>query len=102
MRVLAAANPKHPSETLTLTFDFGRDLGSNTLVSAATVCLNALGVSDPSPSAVVSGSATISGTVVSQKVIGGLSGATYELQVTAVDSAGNVLLYSQLLPVISL
>ena len=102
MRVLAAANPKHPSETLTLTFDFGRDLGTNSLVSAATVCLNALGVSDPTPSAVISGTSLISGTVVSQKVVGGLSGATYELQVTAVDSAGNVLLYSQLLPVVSL
>ena len=102
MRVLLAANPKHPSETLTLTFDFGRDLGANTISSASVVCLNALGVSDPTPSAVISGSATFSGSVVSQKVTGGLSGATYEFQATAVDSGGNSILYSQLLPVISL
>lgn len=101
MRLISLFPLKHPTEVQALTFDFTGVAGTAALASATVAALNGLGVVDPSPAGILSGAATVSGLVVTQKVIGGLSGATYELQCTATDTAGNSFLLSALLPVIS-
>lgn len=79
--------PKDPQEIKTIIFDFTNQLGTHTLASATLV----VGVSkgtDPSPSAMLSGSPTVSGAYVRQRVVDGVLGVSYKLTCVGTDSAG--------------
>lgn len=95
--------PKGPSETYPVGMDFGPVLAScvpqgQTLVSATcTITVNT--GNDPTPSTVLSGVPSVSGTVAYQTVTGGLAGTTYQLLFTGTSSSGLVLQGSSILPV---
>jgi hypothetical protein len=69
---------KDPAEIINLTFDFGALSGtvSNPVMGIVVESGNI----DNTPSAMLSGSAQISGAVVTQKIIGGQAGTTYKLR----------------------
>lgn len=70
--------PKHPDEILMLGFDFAH---LATEVSAPLVSAERYdGTADESPGALLVGAPTVAGTVVTQKVSGGLHGCTYLLR----------------------
>lgn len=89
---MLAFSQKAPDEIWIVGIDFSPQLASGaTIASCAVTIATALGSTDPNPSAVLSGSASLSGTVVSQLVHAGLSGQTYILFFDATCSNGEVL-----------
>lgn len=84
--------PKRLGETIVLNpWNFLSLLGVSETISSATVTASVYSGVDANPSAMISGSATISGAVVSQKIVGGVVGVIYELLCAAVTSAGQTL-----------
>ena len=82
--------PKDPTEVLELTMDFTLWLqAGETIVSCPWVCTVSNGT-DPSPSAMLSGSPTIAAGLVKHDVRGGLDGVTYLFEATATTSLGHV------------
>lgn len=81
--------PIQQDEIKSVVFDFSNEGVSGTLVSADVEAVLSTGT-DPSPSTVVSGSATIDGLTVIQSVQYQVPNATYLLRCTATDSAGLV------------
>ena len=84
---------KRIGETVFLkpSFDFISALApTETLLTAVVVATVYSGV-DPNPSAIISGSAAISGTQVTQLVTGGVSGTIYGLVCTVTTSLGQTL-----------
>ena len=77
-------------ETYPAEFNFGLYLAVGETISGATSTATVFAGSDPSPSSILDGSPTISGTVVTQKVYGGVSGVIYNVTVVVTTSAGNV------------
>lgn len=71
-------DPKDPEEVIPLAFDFSKLAAS--IVSPVVTITRHDGAADATPSAMLSGSPTISGTTVVQKIIGGVSGCTYALR----------------------
>lgn len=72
-------------------FNFTSQLAVGETISSATVTASVYTGVDANPSAIISGSATISGAVVSQKITGGVLGVIYELLCAAVTSAGQTI-----------
>ena len=69
-------------------FDFSAELAiAETIASASTAATTYSGT-DPAPSAIISGAATISGGKVTQAITGGIVGTTYLLKCSAVTSLG--------------
>ena len=79
--------PIQTGEEKPVAFDFTDEEVSGSIVSAV-VSVSLKSGTDPSPSAVISGSASISGMRVIQKVVYQVDGAVYLLQCVATDSAG--------------
>lgn len=75
--------PKLLNDTRTYTFDFSSMLGSGESISAATCTCLVYSGSDPSPSSLVNGSASISSPLVSQSFTGGTLGTIYEVRCVA-------------------
>ena len=70
-------------------FDFGQVLSpSETLTTASCSVIIMSGI-DNNPSAILTGSAAITGSVANQRVTGGLSEVTYRLIMTVTTSLGN-------------
>ena len=82
---------KHSGETVSEVFDFTSRLALGETISSATVTAAVYSGSDSSPSALISGSASISAGKVTQKVTGGTLGVTYTLTCTAITSASQTL-----------
>lgn len=97
---LTTFEPKLNAETVTETFDFSSRLAVSETLSTASVAATVYSGTDASPSAVISGSATISGTQVTQKVTGGIEGNVYILACTVTTSAGQTLVISGFLPIV--
>ena len=91
---------KRAGETRLLAFDFGSLLAAGETVSTQTVAATVYTGTDASPSGVISGSATASGSVVSQKVTGGTAGNIYNLICTITTSAGQTLKIAGLLAIL--
>ncbi len=91
---------KLAGETKSITFDFTSLLASGETISTQVVAASVYSGTDATPSALISGSATASGAVVTQKVTAGTVGVIYELDCTITTSAGQTLLLSGLLAVI--
>lgn len=82
------APSKFLGETLTLPFDFTSTLAVGETISTKSVTATVYSGTDATPAAVISGSATSSGTIVSQKITGGALGVIYELLCQITTSAG--------------
>lgn len=82
---------KRASETRNEVFDFTSSLAAGETISSASTAATVYTGTDASPSAVVSGAATISGTKVTQKLTAGTVGVVYELVCTATTSLSQVL-----------
>jgi hypothetical protein len=91
---------KKPTETVTIVFDFASHLGAGEGISSASVNVMALSGTDASPNALLSGAAVTSGSVVSQKITGGVNGVTYAISVTIQTQSGLVFTESGLLSVV--
>lgn len=87
-------------ETVKLTFDFLSRLAAGETILSAGCTASVYSGTDATPSAIISGSATASGSVVTQAIVGGTLGVTYELLCSAVTSAGQTLQLSGYLVVV--
>lgn len=86
-------------ETKNLVFDFLSQIALGETISSASVTATVYSGTDATPSSLISGSASISGSQVTQKVTGGVLGVTYNLTCTAITSAGQTLSISGFLTV---
>ena len=82
---------KHTSETISQVFDFISLLAIGETLSTASVAATVYSGTDASPSSIISGSASISGTKVTQLITGGTLGVTYSLVCTVTTSASQTL-----------
>lgn len=83
--------PKTVSEQILVPFDFTSRLAAGETISTKAVTCTTWSGTDASPSSMISGAATSSGSVVSQLVINGASGVTYYLLCTITTSLGQQL-----------
>lgn len=81
--------PKLATETVLVDFPFTLPVGVT--ISSATVAALVYSGTDASPSSLISGSDTTSGSVVSQLITGGTAGNIYQLLCTATCSDSQVL-----------
>lgn len=93
-------SPKYTGDTLTLSFDFAAQLASGETISTQVVTATVYSGTDGSPSAIISGSASASGSIVSQKVTAGTAGVIYDLLCSVTTSAGQTLGLSAYLAVV--
>ncbi len=82
---------KAAGETQTYVFDFTSRLSIGETLLTAAVAATVWSGDDPLPSAIISGSASIAGPKVSQKVTAGVTGTVYDLVCTVTTSAGQTL-----------
>jgi len=80
--------PLEVGEIKEVRFDFSTEAASATTLSAPTVTCVVLDGVDASPSAILSGSPTVSGKDVVQRIQPGVVGCTYKLHAFATDSSG--------------
>lgn len=92
---------KFDSETLLLTFDFQADLAVGETLSGPTIAASVYSGTDASPSAIITGSATVSGATVTQKFTGGTVGNIYYVVCTVATSLSQVLQRSGFLTIVS-
>lgn len=85
---------KLAGETKVYTFDFSSALANGETLSAPAVTASVYSGTDAAPSSLISGVASASGAVVSQKITGGTLGVLYELLCTVTTSLGQTLLLS--------
>ena len=88
-------NVKDPSESVLLTFNFGPDLPSGTILfGTPAVSVSVIQGTDPSPAAILNGVAGFDSTTtqVVVPVTGGVSGTFYEVAVTCATNNGNLTL----------
>lgn len=81
-------------------FDFTSKLAVGETISTATVTAAVYSGVDASPSAIISGSASISGAQVTQKLTAGTAGVIYKLTCSITTSASNTLILTAFLAVI--
>ena len=74
--------------------------GVTDTLSSATVSVAVYSGTDPTPSAILSGSATVSGNLVTQKVTGGVVGTTYLLTCSAATTQSAASILTALLTII--
>ena len=79
--------PKTAAELVKRRFDFATE---TTPLTSPTVTVTVYAGTDASPSALLSGSASVDGSDVVQNFTGGTEGVIYKLVVTATDSAAVV------------
>lgn len=80
--------PKSPDEIISVTFPFLSQVPAGETISSATVTCAVYSGTDASPSSMISGSDTITGTNVIQKITGGVEGVIYYLVCEANTSGG--------------
>ena len=90
---------KRAGEIRTLTFDFANLLATAETISTQSVAATVYTGTD-APSGVISGSASVVNSIVSQKVTGGTAGNIYNLICTITTSAGQTLKISGLLAIL--
>lgn len=83
---------KSSAETIKQVFDFVSRLAVSETISTAAVTATVHSGTDASPSSLISGSASISGTKVTQTLTAGIEGVTYLLTCTVTTSAGQTLI----------
>ena len=86
--------PKRLGETIIPNpspFNFTSQLAVGETINSATVTASVYTGVDANPSSIISGAATISGAIVSQKLTGGVVGVIYELLCAAVTNLGQTI-----------
>lgn len=79
---------KTASETVAVSFDFASEYAIGETVASASVGAAVYSGIDATPSALLSGTPTLSGAVVTQTLAGGVVGVTYLITATALSSLG--------------
>jgi len=92
--------PKQVLETQRLQFDFISDLAEGETISTQSCACVVYSGTDASPSNVISGSATASGTVVTQLITGGTLGVIYTITCSITTSLGQTLKQSGQLAIV--
>lgn len=82
---------KKVGETIFESANFLSNLGVTETINSALVTASVYRGNDPTPSAIISGPASISGPIVQQLVTGGVLGTTYELLFAANTSLGQTI-----------
>lgn len=95
-------DPKLPGETGIVTFDFTSKLAAGETISTKVVAATVYSGVDASPSAIISGTASASGALVTQTVTAGTAGVIYELLCTITTSLSQTLQLAGLLAVTSM
>lgn len=93
--------PKATGETVKLVFDFISRLAVGETISTQAVVATVWTGTDATPSAIVSGVASASGTKVTQAITGGTAGVVYKLVCTITTSASQTLSLTGLLAVLT-
>jgi hypothetical protein len=88
MSSLTIFPPKIDSADLFLDFDFLSQLDVGETISGATVTATLFSGVDATPSAIISGADTVSGPVVTQKIVDGVVGVIYLLSCAITTSLG--------------
>lgn len=83
--------PKRQGEKVIRSVDFISRLGPTETILSAITTASVYSGTDPSPSSIVSGSATFAGTKVNQYLQAGVLGVMYELLFTITTSLGQTL-----------
>lgn len=91
---------KVTSSTIILKADFAALVDVGVTLSAPVVTATVYSGTDASPSSIISGSASVSGTIVSQKITAGTEGVTYTLVWQATSSDGQTLIMTGFLVVV--
>ena len=84
-------DPKLAAATEKYTFDFASNLASGETISTQSVTATVYSATDCSPSSIISGSASASGSVVTQAITAGTVGVIYELDCAITTSASQTL-----------
>ena len=95
-------DPLHAGEVDDIPFEFELGTGETITGSPVMSCTVYRGGPDATPAALLSGAATVSGNVVTQRVSGGVAGTVYTVLCRVTTSAGRVLAVAAHLPVINL
>jgi flagellar biosynthesis protein FliR len=88
-RIVTAS--KKVGETISISFNFISNLAVSENLNTATVTCTVYSGVDASPSSVISGAASVSGTSIIQLITGGVAGVIYKLLCTATTFAGQIL-----------
>lgn len=86
--------PKLQGATLNVTFDFISNLGVSETISTKVVTASVYSGVDATPSSVINGAASSSGTIVTQSLKAGVVGVVYEILCTITTSLSQTLLLS--------
>jgi hypothetical protein len=92
--------PKKQGETVILPFDFISQLANGVTISTQSVAATVWSGVDANPSAIISGSASASGTLVTQKITAGVAGCVYALVCTITTSDAQTLQMSAYLAIL--
>ena len=92
---------KQSGETVTIPFSFLSHHATGETISSASTTATVYSGTDASPSAIIRGAASISGSTVSQKITAGTEGVTYLLLCSATTSTGQILKISGYLVIVS-
>ena len=92
---------KLTGDTVPVTFDYLSRLQTGDTISSAAFGASVFSGVDASPSSIISGSATISGSKVTQKITGGVAGTIYKINGVAITAAGYTLTLIGYMPVIA-
>ncbi|PUA17275.1 hypothetical protein [Glaciimonas sp. PCH181] len=84
--------PKRVGETEIFSVDYAALLGIGETITSATWTNNVRVGADPSPGAMIQGVASISGSIVSQRLTGGIGWVRYSPICTAVTSTGQTII----------
>ena len=91
MTYRAIFDVKETATPFSAAFSFATDLAVGETISSASVAATVYSGTDASPSAIISGSASISGGEVTQIIIDGTEGVTYTLTCTVTTSLSETL-----------
>lgn len=94
--------PKDVGENRVVGFDFSTELAAGENLSGASVAVTVIAGSDPASNAILSGSPFILGSLVKQRVVGGVAKTTYHLRCTATTDGGNTIVVAGNLPSVTL
>lgn len=86
---LVVLDQKSPQATVLAGFNFSSLLTAGQSISGATATASVWAGVDADPAAVLSGSPTVSGLIVTQGLTGGVAGVIYKVQIAATASDGS-------------
>lgn len=92
---------KLTTENEQFTFDFSNVIALGETITGATMNVEVVEGTDPSPSSIMVGLPIVNGSRVAQRIAGGLDQVTYRLELTATTSLTNVYTSVADLPVLA-